>query len=110
LKNHVIRQNKTPHEELGRHGMEIQKVLKDITSSRNFVSSPKTSLEEENIQKDEEKGKNTLKVEAMRPGVRSSVQKIIFTFLVLTRGARARLEKCFFSASLGKKPSFSTQT
>lgn len=32
LKNNVIQQNKTPHEELKRHKMKIQEVSGDITS------------------------------------------------------------------------------
>jgi len=71
LKNHVIRQSKTPHKELGRQAMKIQEASEDITSWENSVPSSKTSLEEEHTQKDEEKGKNTLKAETTRPNVLS---------------------------------------
>jgi len=55
-------------EELGRHETKIQEVSEDITSWKKFVLTDKTSLEEEITQKDEEKGKKTLKVEATQTG------------------------------------------
>jgi hypothetical protein len=88
----------------------FKRSLKTLQVREILSQVPKQVWRKKTFKKTKKKEKNTLKVEAMRPGVRSSVQKIIFTFLVITRGARARLEKCFFSASLGKKPSFSTQT
>jgi len=59
FENRVIRQNKIPHEELGRHIMKIQDATEDIRSWENSIPSSKTSLEKENTQKDEEKGKQS---------------------------------------------------
>ena len=86
MKNHVTRQIKTPHEEFGRHGIKIQEAFEDLKSWGNSIPSPKTSLEEENSQKDEEKGKNALEVEATRPQVCETVMKII-VFSMHAQGA-----------------------
>jgi len=55
MKNHVIRQSKTPHKEFRRYRIKIQEVSEDITSWENSTSSLKTSLKEENTKKDKEK-------------------------------------------------------
>ena len=55
IQNHVIRQSKVSHEELGEHGMKIQEAFEDITSWVNYVLSPTTSLEEESTKKYKEK-------------------------------------------------------
>ena len=69
MKNHVIWQSKTPHEELGRHEIKIQEAFEDITSSGNSIPSRKASLEEETLKKTTKKkeGKNALEAEVTRP-------------------------------------------
>jgi len=47
LKNHVIRQSKTPREELERHGMKIQEVSEDITSWGNSILNSKRRMQDE---------------------------------------------------------------
>lgn len=97
LKNHVIHQSKTPHEELGRHCMKNQEACQDITSWENSISSLKTNLKEESTQKNKEKDKKHIGRKCHAPRVFCHTPRLCKTVLksIVFKQSAERLSCCY---------------